>query len=524
MADHDSQQELEDELTAYLDGELDAESVRRVEERLARDESYRTQLQKLDRTWSLLDGLPRASVDEKFTKTTLEMVALSASHDADAVVRGLPARRRRQRLAGVISMAAALLVGFAIGSQVWPDPNQKLLADLPVLENLDLYYQVDDVEFLRLLDREHVFEDSDSDSPTPVDIAPQQAAGSQSEELAARQTRIAGLDAGKQQDLLRKFERFEALSAAEQQRLRDLQAQITADPHSQQLLLVLERYHEWLKTITTPQRAKLAELPAKERVDQIEAIQRERRDAQRLEPLNRQDMREIGRWIDELVERHRKELVAGIPQRYREWYNRQTDADAKRMALVFRLFGRSRGDEQDSKVTEQDVQRLTEKLSDSARAELAKADSPEAQRSVVRGWVFASLRRSSSWQRERRGNPVVGDELLQFLQTEVPPAERERLLKKPREEMLQELRKMYFERSGGPRRSFDGRGDGHRPDGERRDQFRRGPRPRPPAGEPPGPQPEPRGDKPAESPKPADAPAPAAEKPSDSPQPTVDSI
>jgi hypothetical protein len=491
MADHDSQQELEDELTAYLDGELDAESVRRVEERLARDESYRTQLQNLDRTWRLLDGLPRASVDEKFTKTTLEMVALSATEDAEAALRGLPARQRRQRLTGLISMAAALLVGFAIGHQVWPDPNQKLLADLPVLENLDLYYQVDDIEFLRLLDREHVFEESEGDSSSPAEAAPKPAAEPASgnvpsgdlagSDSASRRARIEGLDAGKQQDLLRKFERFEALSPAEQQRLRDLQAQITADPNSQKLLLVLERYHEWLKTITTPQRAKLAELPAKQRVDQIEAIQRERRDAQRLELLNRQDMREIARWMDELVERHRKELVAGIPQRYREWYDRQTDADAKRMALVFRLFGRSREEEQDSKVTEEDIKKLSKKLSDSARAELAKADSLEAQRRVVRGWVFASLRRSNSWQRERRGNPVVGDELLQFLQTEVPPAERERLLKKPREEMLQELRKMYFERSGGPRRSFDGRGDGrsdvHRPDGERRDPFRRGPRP-----------------------------------------------
>jgi hypothetical protein len=511
MADHDAQQELEDELTAYLDGELDAASVRRVEERLARDESYRTQLQKLERTWGLLDGLPRASVDEKFTKTTLEMVALSAVQDADAALRAAPVRQRRQRLAGLISMAAALLVGFAIGHEVWPDPNQKLLADLPVLENLDLYYQVEDIAFLKELVREHVFDEPDGEAPATPSVATAPSAADSEDEQAARRARIAGLDAGKQQELLRKQERFAALSTTEQQRLRDLQAQITSDPDSQKLLVALERYHEWLKTITTPQRAKLAELPAKQRVDQIEAIQRERRDAQRLELLSRQDVREIGRWIDKLVERHRDELVAEIPGRYREWYDRQTDADAKRMALVFRLFGRPHGDEQQSKVSEEDVKRLSEKLAEPARAELAKADSLEAQRRVVRGWVFASLRRSSSWQRERRGNPVVGDELLQFLQTEVPPAERERLLKKPREEMMQELRRMYFERSGGPRRAFDGRpegrGDGHRPDGDRREHFRRGPRPEEPRVEPPGPRPEPEGEKSPDAPKPADAPA-----------------
>ena len=164
MSDRPSpQQELEDELSAYLDGELDADGVRRVEERLARDADYRGQLQRLERAWGMLDRLPRASVDEQFTKTTLEMVALSAAEDAAAVASQVPRMRKRQRLAGLISMAAALLVGFAIGNQVWPDPNEALLKDLPVLENLDLYYQADDIEFLRMLDEKHLFDEGDSE-------------------------------------------------------------------------------------------------------------------------------------------------------------------------------------------------------------------------------------------------------------------------------------------------------------------------------------------------------------------------
>ena len=165
MAEQPSaQHELEEELTAYLDGELDGAGARRVEERLARDAEYRAQLQKLERTWGLLDRLPRASVGEDFTKTTLEMVAVSAAADAAEVQRQVPRVRQRQRLAGAISMVAALLVGFAIGTQVWPDPNEKLLRDLPVLENLDLYYQADDLEFLRMLDQKNIFDDGDSEN------------------------------------------------------------------------------------------------------------------------------------------------------------------------------------------------------------------------------------------------------------------------------------------------------------------------------------------------------------------------
>ena len=68
---------VEEELSAYLDGELDAESVRKVERRLARDGSYQLELQRLERAWRLLDDLPRATVDESFTKSTIEMVAVA---------------------------------------------------------------------------------------------------------------------------------------------------------------------------------------------------------------------------------------------------------------------------------------------------------------------------------------------------------------------------------------------------------------------------------------------------------------
>lgn len=266
------------------------------------------------------------------------------------------------------------------------------------------------------------------------------------EELAARRAKIAGLEPSEQQELLRKYERFRAMSAEEQERLRKLQAEISADPHAERLYQVLDRYHEWLKTITASQRATLAELPAQERVKEIDRIQRRQEDAQRLEPLSRQDLREIRHWIDELVEKHRDELVASITGRFRKWFDEETDPVRKQMALVYRMFGRSRGGVSQSRVTQEDIDRLAKKLSESARAEIDKGGTLEAQGKVVRGWIFATLRRYDSWQRGRRANPVVGEELLQFLQNEVAPADRERLLKLPREDMHRELRKMYFER------------------------------------------------------------------------------
>jgi hypothetical protein len=165
MPDHESSETdaVHEELTAYLDGELDAESVRGVEERLARDQAYQAELQRLERAWSLLDRLPRAAVDEAFTKTTIEMVALVASDEAEAVLAEQPRRRRRQRLIGAAGMLLAALAGFGIGTRIWTDPNEELLRDLPLLENFELYYQADDIQFLRMLEEEGLFLDGGDD-------------------------------------------------------------------------------------------------------------------------------------------------------------------------------------------------------------------------------------------------------------------------------------------------------------------------------------------------------------------------
>jgi anti-sigma factor RsiW len=165
MTEHEAAQEqLHEELTSYLDGELDAENVRRVESRLASDAVYRAELQRLQRAWDLLDRLPRSNLPESFTQTTLEMVAVAAAQEAEAVQNSLPRRQRRQRMAGAVGVLAAVAAGFGIGHVLWPNPNEQLLEDLPVLQKFELYYQADNLEFLQMLDREGVFAPGESEN------------------------------------------------------------------------------------------------------------------------------------------------------------------------------------------------------------------------------------------------------------------------------------------------------------------------------------------------------------------------
>lgn len=67
-------EKLDEELTAYLDGELSANAAADLEARLVNDESLRQRLAELRKAYDLLDDLPLSTPRQSFTQTTIEMV------------------------------------------------------------------------------------------------------------------------------------------------------------------------------------------------------------------------------------------------------------------------------------------------------------------------------------------------------------------------------------------------------------------------------------------------------------------
>src|SRR5690349_15108866 len=65
---------------------------------------------------------------------------------------------------------------------------------------------------------------------------------------------LSALSPDEKTSLFQKKVRFDALPAAEQARLRELNTAIAKSEHAAQLQTTLDRYHEWLKTLTTKQR------------------------------------------------------------------------------------------------------------------------------------------------------------------------------------------------------------------------------------------------------------------------------
>jgi anti-sigma factor RsiW len=152
------------ELIAYLDGELDAQSARVMEDKLLSNPSVRAEAESLKKTWELLDYLPSPEPSPTFTDRTLQQV--TALQSKTVAVRTHTVWR--PWVLG-ISWAAALLLagaaGFAGMSRLQPKEvtDEELVRDLRIVENKKLYEEAEDMEFIRLLDDPDLFGD-DSDT------------------------------------------------------------------------------------------------------------------------------------------------------------------------------------------------------------------------------------------------------------------------------------------------------------------------------------------------------------------------
>jgi anti-sigma factor RsiW len=140
-------------LVAYLDGELPEAEARQIATRLAGSISGRREAEAFQRTWDLLDHLPRPQPSAEFASRTLTLAtAEAAPEDRLARLVGPAVRRAAQGTALGLAALAVGLIAYAAVRWAWPDPTARLARDLTIAENLDAYLEVGTMEFLQQLD------------------------------------------------------------------------------------------------------------------------------------------------------------------------------------------------------------------------------------------------------------------------------------------------------------------------------------------------------------------------------------
>jgi hypothetical protein len=277
------------------------------------------------------------------------------------------------------------------------------------------------------------------------------AADSASADPPTRET-LNALSAEEKTSLFQKKVRFDALPPAEQARLRELSTAIANSQHSDQLRTTLDRYHEWLKTLTTKQRADLLELSADERIERIKQLMQEQERA-RLRELGGQKLPEadidaIFNWLDTFIQEHEHQFLKRLPEDYRRKLQEQEEV-SRRRSLMRGLLRFPRNDA--PLPTSEYLDELRSKLTPATRSALESAKTPEEKQQLARQWMFAAM--------YSKVFPPASAEDLRKIYDELSPDQRERLDRKSPEDMKRELTWRYHSKQW-PGREGGWRGPG----------------------------------------------------------------
>lgn len=153
-------------LTAYLDGELDEKAANEIEQKLTRSEVARREVDILARTWDMLGLLPRVNVSGEFSRKT--MAFARQAEEPQLLDRSKLWLKYGQRVAYAAAWGTAICLaaygGFQVTSRLIPDESRLLVEELPIIENLDNYKEIGEVEFLQQLRTSRVFQEEATDA------------------------------------------------------------------------------------------------------------------------------------------------------------------------------------------------------------------------------------------------------------------------------------------------------------------------------------------------------------------------
>jgi hypothetical protein len=288
-------------------------------------------------------------------------------------------------------------------------------------------------------------------------------------DLEQRRQRLESLSPSEKRDLLAKKDRFDRLSDDEKTHLRALDSQIHRHPNSDQLLHVLKRYGQWLATLSPTDRAALQSLGPEERIKRIQELRSQEHDL-RLSGLglSKMDADVIVDWWNRFVASNEKLVVEQLDKSDRQAYSRMGPESPNRTMFLRFSVWRSM-DDLLKKVPRGDITQLVDRLSDPARKRYVGLN-PDEQTELLEKWLKESLRY------HMRPPAPSEDELIKMAER-LPPEEREKLERLPRDEFLQALRgrwdsQQMWRRSRGFRRGHDkSRGEAERFRGDRPPKF-----------------------------------------------------
>ena len=232
--------------------------------------------------WDVLDALPRATASATLAATTVELAAVAGDRRSRGAARG--GRGVFRWLGPAAVVASALVAGTVAGRLTAPDPDLRILENLPLVRHFDLLREAGSKKFLdEMQQRRYPLPPRIVGRPSPevrgeerkqfaadlADLGTDFAAAHAADRLASRRATVQALPAEERVELERAAESFARLSAAERRALDDV-ARALVDPARQDLRDAAEAWHQWLLSVRPEDRAAIVARSTDKRLEWLD--------------------------------------------------------------------------------------------------------------------------------------------------------------------------------------------------------------------------------------------------------------
>lgn len=329
--------EVDEQLVAYLDGELPPEQRTELERSLGHDPQLRRRLRQLQGGWEMLDELPMATPSPQLVESTIRMAAVSSrSLTAQA---GRPVGRRWPRLSSLTSLLGGLVViaclvggaGAAHLYERWQLRTQ--LRKLPLAMHVDAYIHGADLEMIRQLMQMEQWQQTIAIAQRlgEWDFSIHQAVDTAT--ASQREAMLQQLPVEEQQVVFDHWRRYQALDGARRRQVATVAARVDEQPDAEQLRMTMDHYARWRESLSPQRRDEIREADLPQRMELIRHWLQETTQ-QRLRSLGDEDARAIFDQLRTLAQR-RLAAMANDPQAARS----ADRPDPEQLLREFRSLG-----------------------------------------------------------------------------------------------------------------------------------------------------------------------------------------
>ena len=370
---------IDEQLTAYLDGELSTAEASALERSLVDDENLRLRLAALRQAYELLDEIPETPHDQRFTKSTLELVI----KDLSTTTRFAPGNEPSVNSVSKpidwwawprvsVLLAAFLLLGVAVAVAINFENTRRELRDLGLIAGIRGLEDVNELKNAVKLSKETeifaVLRDNLSEKliPPPPDSTWQRKTWVQG--LTPNQ--ISRLDSGR--------ERLKKLDNETQTRLAAIESQIESLPDHNQIQEAVHLTGLVLDSLGSSKRLDMEVMKSEQRYEFLKELLCMKAAVYYAAHMRPEDVSALEQW-DLATFNPALVLAVGL--------DRPMEAMDTRSLLGILLFRRriDHLEDQDSLITE-----LTSKLSLTAKKLIEGVNKAE-QIKVLNIWLFPNL-------------------------------------------------------------------------------------------------------------------------------------